>query len=368
MVLGALTCAAGYGSKNAAGDWFKNGNAASWFNYWGKGAPCEHEYENGVCIHCGAECKHEYDENGVCTKCGENDPNFPRLMLFSSDNTLSSDAYFVAVNNEEQASNVYTLTAVLTPADSYCEGLIWTSDNEECVRVTPSATDKMSATVEYLKAFSDHSVLVTCSVINKPELTATCKMRSLTKYTALGAQFSVFNSKEVLSENILDFNECYNLTVVGLDTEESPKAQGTLTGTFEIASYELRVSKAALNKFDPDFVSCTFGEFDALEKDYIINNGNSLVLNNAKYYREFLNNFDWKFPDDSIVHMDNASTYAELLTPYPDGLIFDLTVNYVYGGKVYDTFTVKAKFGWSLASLLGEPTKVEIPDDTIILY
>ncbi|MCI9561718.1 MAG: hypothetical protein HFK03_04445 [Clostridia bacterium] len=143
LLIVGLICAAGYGSKNAAGQWFKNGDITTWFNSWGKGTK-------------------EPDE----TKKPEESSFLVRAQYTEGDL-----ATFAATPYVDNGNSVY-LTLLTEPVETD-DTFTWSSSDTSIVTVTPSDNGR-SATVTCMQAFSEQITVKAVSNETGLEAVATC--------------------------------------------------------------------------------------------------------------------------------------------------------------------------------------------------
>lgn len=163
ILAAAIVIACGVGSS-----WFTNSDIATWFNSWGKGEQTEQPDEETP-----------EEEGGM--QIGEAEGSGISLM----------SAEIAAADYEEygvsaQAENAFTLTATLTPADSYDKTVDWSvrwqNSNSswakgktvtDYVTVTPTSDGALTASVACLQDFGE-KIEVVCTSRANENATATC--------------------------------------------------------------------------------------------------------------------------------------------------------------------------------------------------
>lgn len=128
---------------------------------------------------------HEYDENGICAKCGEEkpaeEPVEEPVEDIVEDVEGNASVYRLAIKKAvvQQATEApsVTLTATITPSTAQNKLVDWTvawanpdsdfasgKDVEEYVTVVPASDGALTATVTCLQAFDrDEYVIITCT-------------------------------------------------------------------------------------------------------------------------------------------------------------------------------------------------------------
>lgn len=163
ILAAAIVIACGVGSS-----WFTNSDIATWFNSWGKGEQTEQPDEETP-----------EEEGGM--QIGEAEGSGISLM----------SAEIAAADYEEygvsaQAENAFTLTATLTPADSYDKTVDWSvrwqNSNSswakgktvtDYVTVTPTSDGALTASVACLQDFGE-KIEVVCTSRANENASATC--------------------------------------------------------------------------------------------------------------------------------------------------------------------------------------------------
>lgn len=138
----------------------------------------------------------------------------------------SSLTFVAAARSGEETifsdSTSVTLTATITPANADNKAVTWESSNTSEVRVTPSASDPLTATVTLLGHLVDGVETVTCRSVDNPSAYATCQIN----YLIQGNDIE-FEGEIVGGETELTFGETY--TVTGEWNNTSP-GSGTIMG------------------------------------------------------------------------------------------------------------------------------------------
>lgn len=164
---------------------FKNWNAATWFDYWGKGAP--------TVITPKPDIPDAPDKGGsLMTDVSSNGIKLDRKQL--------SRTQFAAMGIAEHADSAYTLTATVEPANASDKtvtfGAAWNdassawATGKTLAEYVTLTVDGNTATVTCLQAFGE-TVRITCTSRDSVNINAVCTLDYAKRITSLGAVLEV---------------------------------------------------------------------------------------------------------------------------------------------------------------------------------
>ena len=213
---------------------------------------------------------HDYDENGVCTRCGAEKPDevqeAPEDMAggMGSESGVNAGIALLSMNISRDeyldygimaiAESAKQLTATVSPATATDNKLDWsvefvnpssewaTGKNvTDYVTVTPTADGALTANVQCLKAFGEQIIVVAHSR-QDPGIWGTATVDYVKRVNSINL---------TLAPNAATFGATYNVTATPVYSD------GTLTGTFTQTSYSAQLAESistAIQSVETDFV------------------------------------------------------------------------------------------------------------------
>lgn len=162
------------------------------------------------------ECVHEYGEDGLCTKCGEEKPaeNTDTGSLYINESLVTSKGVKLSMSRvmaplssevaaTQSLQTTYVINAVATPTGSGENNLEWAIENNEDGAITTTVSeDTLSCTVTCNAAFSTQKI-VTVSVIGNPDVSASVTLDYLKRVTAVSVSNKTFAFQNYPSNYIL---------------------------------------------------------------------------------------------------------------------------------------------------------------------
>lgn len=312
VIVGAV-CAFGYGSKNAAGQWFKNGDITTWFNSWGKGTK-------------------EPDE----TKKPEESSFLVRAQYTEGDL-----ATFAATPYADDGNSVY-LTLLTDPVETD-DTFTWSSSDTSIVTVTPSDNGR-SATVTCLQAFDEQITVKATSNETGLEAVATCDYVKRVQAVTL-----------TVTPNTVKLGPTSNVYTVETDVTFGI---GTITpelilsnGRFELNTPAGRVKKIYYSGGnDEDPTICT-GELQAMSFT-----GNTFTVSDASSIMEFElvdPNFSKEVEQLRLLMIKELNELIKNFYNSYGMKTATVSTDYAttYGGKTYNTGAINATVTLDISAL-----------------
>lgn len=342
VILAGIVCAAGYGSRDGSGKWFKNADIATWFNSWGKGNVADGKEDNEPAVIAISDIG-EKMYSGVSYI-------LPRALTYTS----ASESKPEYVENGE-----LTLTAELSNVFIKVEyewSLSWADDETiddvpgYYVSLDPVKDGSNTATLKLLEPF-DKAILVTCSIKDGGggnSNAGTCRLDYLKRIGGIDCKFKGNDfGKTVVSSKPVSW-WCSRGTV-SVDEVLPTSVNIYINGTLRQA---IEKNLKFIVQFKP-FIS----------DEITVNNENGeLYLPDKSYeYSDFIVDFD-RFNDSQkqaiyyayakatgCTTQDLANTYEAHSQELINGLYFIAEVNFsiIYNGVVVDELVSKAKAGIS---------------------
>lgn len=326
LLIVGLICAAGYGSKNAAGAWFKNGDITTWFNSWGKG-----------------------------NKTDPVEPSTPEesSFLVRAQYTDGDLATFAATPYVDDGNSVY-LTILTDPVETD-DTFSWSSSDTSCVIVEP-ADNGRSATVTCLQAFGEQITVKATSNETGLEAVATCDFVKRVQTITLSVTPATVKLGPASTVYTLETNVTYGMGTITPDITLS-------NGKFELNTPAGRVTKVYIEDGSGDDATtiCT-GDIKVMNftgNTFTVSDGGSIMefqLVNPNYSNqtEQLRTETVKAVNQRIKEFCNSygMNSATVSTDYA----------VTYGGKTYTSGSLNTTVTLDISNLKIYSTNSNLPN------
>lgn len=345
---------------------FKDGNPYCWFG---------HDYdENGICIKCGAEKPAEQPDEEDPDKQPEEDKD--ELSNLAITPALSKGVRLYAARPTVLENNVITqtLTAFIEPEDADNQSVTWSiawqnpaseyatgKTVTDYVTVTPESDGSLTATVSCLQDFGE-KVVVTVTAEDNAEIKATAVCDYLQRVESLE-----FTASEVeFPGSGYTYEVVYSDYTIPVDIDLTISNKMTLTTGFVNA---IKTRHTAMNtgyKIGTDWFFSS-GNSATLTIDY-----DQKKIGFYSYTKDFASCFG--SPDDEYSSSEIAEIKAGVNNAFRYCVnsyvgaqaTFDVSYSMTYEGNKYDSGSVTVECNFNYESLKVDVTNVTLSSSNII--
>ncbi len=312
LLLGVAATVFCWGARDSAGNWAANPTITEWFDYWGKGAPNESDYETQKTI--------------VLQESG--------LFVLTTRNAAATPIAMYTVQAQANA-NTATLTAKLTPENADYSAVNWTC-SDRAVQLTKDDINPLQVQVALVGELF-YTATITCEVVSVTTLKGTCTV----DYMHYAEEINAYSSN-------LKFGSANEIIL-------SPKSN--TSGTINDFTYVITAAEVCLTSETVTAISERLGVSPGWDMSGGMLTDGKLILPEKPHEA---------FADIETSAEDFRKAFFAVCNGKNDCAEVTVSVSLVYNGNTYKTYDAQYLVGFDSSTYGVAANDVQIGDGVIL--